>query len=172
MHFNRGFNVAALATRFENQPWKSIQREIGRREEVDPHNDIRPRKGLIFLFFLPFSSSFLWSFPRLISIFCISLSSIWVSAFFLYFTSSRLFSLRRSEFFQVCRLFQNLANSQYTFFVVNATLPSNKRHDFHPRCNSRLCGSGGSYPPPFLRQPAFTISLLYPNSLAITIRAS
>jgi len=101
-----------------------------------------------------------------------SLSSIWVSAFFLYFTSSRLFSLRRSEFFQVCRLFQNLANSQYTFFVVNATLPSNKRHDFHPRCNSRLCGSGGSYPPPFLRQPAFTISLLYPNSLAITIRAS
>lgn len=132
------------------------------------HNDIRPvHRGLIFLsfsFFLSFSSSFLWSFPRLSFRFFAPLCSIWVSAFFLYFTSFRVFSLRRSEFFRVCR-FVPISRQQSkilpildTFFVVNATFPSNKRHDFHPLCNSRLRGSGGSYPPPFLRQPTFTPS--------------
>lgn len=52
-----------------------------------------------------------------------------------------------------------------TFFVVNATLPSNKRHDFHPLCNSRLHAGGGSYPTLFLRQPVFTISPFTPARL-------
>lgn len=82
-----------------------------------------------------------------------------------------VFSLMPPRFLRVCR-FVPISGEQSeilpildTFFVVNATLPSNKRHDFHPLCNSRLHAGGGSYPTLFLRQPVFTISPFTPARL-------
>lgn len=100
------------------------------------------------------------------------ISLIWISAF-----SSLSMSFHTRIFFKVfknppslsfcsniCEQFEILLILN-TFFVVNAMLPSNKRHDFHPLCNLRLHGDRGFYSPSFLRQPVFTISPLYPSRL-------
>lgn len=91
-----------------------------------------------------------------------------------------VFSLMPPRFLRVCR-FVPISGEQSeilpildTFFVVNATLPSNKRHDFHPLCNSRLHAGGGSLPYSLLAPTRFHHLTLYPGPapFAITIRAS
>lgn len=123
-----------------------------------------------------YSQRFSRSFSRfiLISYNFLSLSSPFRSPRFLHSpcpSARDVFSLMPSRFLRVCR-FVPISGEQSeilpildTFFVVNATLPSNKRHDFHPLCNSRLHGGGGSYPTLFLRQPVFTISPFTPARL-------
>lgn len=105
MHFNRRFNVAAPAGRFEDQPWKSTRREITRREEIEPGT---PQWRLLSVALSPRSLSLILNVFRDLfhdsfrSFVSLSLSYLRFPHF-PYLFARDVFSSRLSRFFQVCR---------------------------------------------------------------------
>lgn len=131
-------------------------REGKRRNLIVRHNGsscFSPVSASFFFHFQRFS----WYFLRLILIFRISFCHLclrFLHSFSHVFPRATYFlwSIQRPSVYRFVPISACAKSRKQfeislildTYFIVNATLPSNKQYDFHPPCNSRLYGDGAA----------------------------